>query len=38
MYADQKKDPALVRDLVVLTQGPDMGVSLTDFFVLVSSC
>jgi len=25
VYANQKKDPPLVRDLVVLTKGPDMG-------------
>lgn len=25
IYADTKKDPALVRDLVVVAQGPDMG-------------
>ena len=25
VYSDPKKDPALVRDLVVLTKGPDMG-------------
>jgi len=25
VYADPKKDPALVRDLIVLTKGPDMG-------------
>jgi hypothetical protein len=25
IYADTKKDPALVRDLIVVAQGPDMG-------------